>query len=133
MRSARLELDQNNNSLLLKALSPTICVAMNGPKRSQQILNFKRWLTVVVWLVMGLTVVLSARQTQARDDSIRAVIQQAGNADNDEVRLDYLRKLRKQPGLDTSFKEDLTKLVARVTGHGRRNSPATPRALRFIH
>jgi len=43
-------------------------VCANGQRKSQ-------WLTVVVWLVMGLTVVLSARQTQARDGSIRAVIQ----------------------------------------------------------
>jgi len=63
----------------------------------------------------------SARQTlaaggraQAGDGSIRAVIQQAGNADSDEVRLDLLRKLQKQPGLDASFKEDLTKLITQI-------------------
>jgi len=73
-----------------------------------------RWLTVVVWLVMGLTVALSVTQTQAGNDSFRAVIQQAGNADSDESRLDYLRKLRKQPGLDASFKEDLTKFITQI-------------------
>ena len=80
-----------------------------------------RWLAVVVWFVMGLTVALCATQTQAKDDSpedasrrIQAVIQQAGNADNDEQRLDYLRKLQKQPGLDASLKEDLAKLITQI-------------------
>ncbi len=50
----------------------------------------------------------------ARDDSIQAVIQQAGNADNDELRLDYLRKLQKRPGLDASLREDLAKLITQI-------------------
>ncbi len=72
------------------------------------------WLAVVVWAVCGLTVALSATQTQAKDDAIQAVIQQAGNADNDKLRLDYLRKLQKQPGLDESLKEDLAKLITQI-------------------
>ncbi|MBA7654677.1 hypothetical protein ES703_62560 [subsurface metagenome] len=87
------------------------------------------WLAVVVWAVCGLTVALSActpllapkgqggtgaTQTRARDDSIQAVIQQAGNADNDELRLDYLRKLQKRPGLDASLREDLAKLITQI-------------------
>jgi len=79
------------------------------------------WLAIVVWFVGGLTVVFSATQAQAGDDSpqdasrrIQAVIQQAGNADSDEQRLDYLKKLQKQPGLDASLKQDLTKLINQI-------------------
>jgi len=72
------------------------------------------WLAVVVWAVCGLTVALSAAQTQAKDDSIQAVIQKAGNADSDELRLDYLRRLQKKTGLDLSLKQDLAKLIAQL-------------------
>ncbi len=70
------------------------------------------------------TVRLSAQisnEAHARNDSpqdasrrIQAVIQQAGNADNDELRLDYLRKLQKRPGLDASLREDLAKLITQI-------------------
>ncbi len=63
---------------------------------------------------MGLTVVFYATQIQAGDDSIAAVIQRAGNADSDEVRLDYLKQLRERPNLDESLREDLTKLITQI-------------------
>ena len=72
------------------------------------------WPAVVVWLVTGLAVTLSSAQTRSEDDSIRAVIQQAGNADSDELRLDYLKRLQKQPGLDASLKQDLAKLITQI-------------------
>jgi hypothetical protein len=72
------------------------------------------WLAVVAWLVMGLTITLSATQLRPGDNSIQAFIQQAGNADSDEQRLDYLKKLQKQPSLDASFREDLTKLITQI-------------------
>jgi len=69
---------------------------------------------VFLWLVMGFTILLCATQTQAGDDSIEAVIQRAGNADSDEVRLGYLRQLRERTNLDESFREDLTKLITQI-------------------
>ncbi len=53
-------------------------------------------------------------RVRAEDDSIRAVIQRAGNADSDQVRLDYLKKLRKRPGLDASLREDLARLITQI-------------------
>ena len=72
------------------------------------------WTAVVVSFVVGLTVALCPAQTQARDDSIRVFIQQAGNADSDEQRLDYLKKLQKQRGLNESLKEDLARLITQI-------------------
>ena len=69
---------------------------------------------VILWLAMGLTVVFYATKIQAGDDSISAVIQRAGNADSDEVRLDYLKQLRERPNLDESLREDLTKLITQI-------------------
>jgi hypothetical protein len=74
----------------------------------------KSRLLVFVLLLMGLTVVFSIRQAQAGDDSIAAVIQRAGNADSDEVRLEYLKQLRERPNLDNSLREDLTKLITQI-------------------
>ncbi len=74
----------------------------------------KRRQLVIVWLVIGFVVLLCATQAQAGDDSIADVIQKAGNADSDEVRLEYLKQLREQPNLDSSLKEDLTKLITQI-------------------
>ena len=74
----------------------------------------KRWQLIVVWLVIGLIVVLFAAQAQAGDDSIASVIHKAGNAESDEVRLKLLKRLRTRPNLDSSLKEDLSKLIAQI-------------------
>lgn len=47
-------------------------------------------------------------------DSIRAIVQQAGNADSDEQRLGCLKKLQDQPGLEASLKADLAKLISQI-------------------
>ncbi len=52
---------------------------------------------------------------QRRDNSkIGTVIQLAGNADADEVRIACLNRLRKRHGLDESFKKDLDKLISQI-------------------
>jgi hypothetical protein len=68
----------------------------------------------IVLLTAGLSCLFFTAPARANDDSIRALIQQAGNADSDEVRLDYLKELQKQPDLDTSLKGDLDELIAQV-------------------
>jgi hypothetical protein len=55
-----------------------------------------------------------AGQTLSEDDSIRAAIQQAGNTDSDELRLDYLKELRTRPGLDASLKKDVAGLITEI-------------------
>jgi len=54
------------------------------------------------------------RDVAAEGESIQALIQKAGNADSDKSRLNYLKKLQNQPGLKTSFKNDLTKLITQI-------------------
>ena len=72
------------------------------------------WPAAVLWLAAGLICLLPAAQARANDDSVRALIQQAGNANSDESRLDYLKQLRKQPDLEESFKSDLNKLITQI-------------------
>ncbi|MCP4610105.1 MAG: hypothetical protein GY845_15460 [Planctomycetes bacterium] len=69
---------------------------------------------LVLVLLMGLIVVVCSTQAQAGGDSIASVIQRAGNVDSDEVRLDYLRQLRERTDLDSSLREDLTKLIMQI-------------------
>ncbi|MHC4557948.1 MAG: hypothetical protein ACYS80_11670 [Planctomycetota bacterium] len=73
-----------------------------------------RQFAAVVWLVVGLIVTYSLAQADTKDGSVRAVIQQAGNADSDKLRLNYLKNLQKQSGLDAPFTEDLAKLIAQI-------------------
>ena len=69
---------------------------------------------VVLLLASGLAILFCTPQAHANNDSIRALIRQAGNADSDEVRLDYLKQLRQQKGLDASLKGDLDKFITQV-------------------
>lgn len=46
--------------------------------------------------------------------SISAAILKAGNADSDSDRLEMLRKLREQPGLDKSLEAELDRLIAHI-------------------
>jgi hypothetical protein len=68
----------------------------------------------IVLLIVGLLVFLCTAQAYAKNDSVRALIQRAGNANSDEVRLDYLKQLRKQPDLQESLKSDLDKLITQI-------------------
>ena len=70
--------------------------------------------TAVVLLAAGLAVLFCAAPAHANNDSIRALIRNAGNADSDQVRLDYLKQLRKQPDLQKPLKDDLEKLINQI-------------------
>ncbi len=72
------------------------------------------WSETVMLFAAGFVCLLYTAQAHANDDSIRALIQQAGNANSDQVRLDYLKQFRKQPGLDASLEDDLDKLITQI-------------------
>jgi len=63
---------------------------------------------------LGLAILFFTPQAHANNDSIPALIQKAGNADSDKVRLDYLKQLRKQPDMEESFKGNLDKLISQI-------------------
>jgi hypothetical protein len=69
---------------------------------------------LLAWLAAGLAGVLNPPQLWAGREDIDSIIRQAGNADTDEVRLAYLQRLRKEPGLDKSLQEDLDKLIVQI-------------------
>lgn len=52
--------------------------------------------------------------TPGQADSIRSIVQQAGNVDSDEQRLDRLKKLQEQLGLEASLRADLGKLISQI-------------------
>jgi hypothetical protein len=70
--------------------------------------------TIIVLFAIGLICLFCTAQTYANNDSIRALIQKAGNANSDEIRLDYLNLLREQPDLEESLKRDLDKLIEEI-------------------
>ncbi|MBN2316180.1 MAG: hypothetical protein JXM79_19795 [Sedimentisphaerales bacterium] len=49
----------------------------------------------------------SARQDGATKETIQALIQKAGNADSDEVRLTYLKQLQNRQKVEPSLKKEL--------------------------
>ena len=56
----------------------------------------------------------SHRGVATEKESIQALIQKAGNADSDELRLVYLKELHNRPGLEPSLKVDLAKLTTQI-------------------
>jgi len=72
------------------------------------------WLVAFVLLAAGLSYLFCTAWVYANNDFIRALIQKAGNANSDEVRLDYLKQLRKEPNLDATLKDDLDKLITQI-------------------
>ncbi|MHC4596100.1 MAG: hypothetical protein ACYS19_14320, partial [Planctomycetota bacterium] len=73
-------------------------------------------ISALVFMCFVAAPAIGLNSTRLRGDNgeIDTVIQLAGNADADEVRLACLRRLRKRHGLDESFKKDLDKLVLQV-------------------
>jgi len=69
---------------------------------------------VIVLFVTGLACQFCTAQAPVNNDSIRDLIQKAGDTNSDEVRLDYLKQLRKQPDLEESLKGDLDKLIKQI-------------------
>jgi len=70
--------------------------------------------TVILLLAIGLAFLFYTAQACANNDSIRTLIQKAGDANSDEVRLDYLNQLYSQSGLEESLKNDLEKLITQI-------------------
>ena len=56
----------------------------------------------------------SNQDPATEEESIQALIQKAGNADSDELRLDYLKKLQHRSDLESSLKKDLARLVTQI-------------------
>lgn len=71
-------------------------------------------LVVAALLIGGFYPAGLALRAEARDEAIDTLIQQAGNADDDDVRLAYLKQLQKRPGLDGPLARDLEKLIAQI-------------------
>ena len=72
------------------------------------------WLALAVWCGVGLTARLYATHPRADNEAIRIMIELAGNADDDMVRLAYLKKLRRNIALDASLTEDLDRLIRHI-------------------
>lgn len=73
----------------------------------------QRFVAAIVMSV-GLGTRLAAAEQRVDDQTIRALIAKAGNADADTDRLACLEKLRALPGLDASLKADADRLIAEV-------------------
>ena len=60
-------------------------------------------------LAMG---IVTTSRVYGEDDSVQQRIRNAGNADDDAVRLEILKKLQKHPDLDETFRAELDRVVA---------------------
>ena len=89
-RNQKSEIRNHNLSSVLAVRHPVDCAL------SFVLWRRHRWLAV--WLVTGLTVAFFAVQTRAEDNLIQSIIQQAGNADSDELRLDCENDDGRSPG-----------------------------------
>ena len=73
-----------------------------------------KWSALAIWFVVGLAAMLHAAEPLASDKTVTAIIQRAGNTNDDKERLAYLRRLQKKNGLDKLLKDDLAKLIAEI-------------------
>ncbi len=68
----------------------------------------------VAWMAIALATVTLPTPARAERDAVHALIQKAGNADDDSERLQLLRQLRKHPGLNETLQADADKLIAQI-------------------
>ncbi len=68
---------------------------------------------ISILLLTGVAPLGSAAPAQ-QDDTVAALIRQAGNAEEDQARLEYLKKLQRHPGLDVELQADVDELVAEI-------------------
>lgn len=87
-----------------------ISMALGGMRRERRTLR----MILSVWLMTTPGGAAHSAPHCAELGDIACVIQRAGNADCDEVRLKYLKQLQKAPDLKGSLKDDLDKLVAQI-------------------
>jgi hypothetical protein len=69
-----------------------------------------------IWVFTIAAALSSAANTtpRAAADDVNRLIQRAGNADSEDLRLDLLRQLRRRPGLDERLQKDLDRLLREI-------------------
>ncbi len=71
--------------------------------------------TLTLVVAIAVTLVPAVNSTNnAEVAGVNRLIQRAGNADSEGVRLDLLRQLRSQPGLDERLQKDLERLIREI-------------------
>ncbi len=70
-------------------------------------------IAAIIWLAV-FPAIGRAEPANADASRVKELIQQAGNAEDDSVRLEILKKLRSSPGLDEDLKADVDHMVAAV-------------------
>lgn len=65
-------------------------------------------------IAAGVLAGVKSAAAPGQTDPIRVLVQQAGNADSDQQRLDCLKKLQDQSGLEASLKADLARLISHI-------------------
>ncbi len=69
-------------------------------------------LGILGWMAMGAQA--GRAETATKVDTVEELIRRAGNADDDAVRLEILRKLAKHPKLDGQLRADVDRLVVEI-------------------